>query len=266
MDLSSLQPYVDLARRYFEFERDQQRIIVSSPFVDRHLVSCGIAVQARSTKEWLVVHHGTTPNWASILRSFYRFADVPNMVMHLADEERQVLARAIDDSRVFREQYELFVGPSHNDSAFVGAFVFSYARFVSGLEVFRSALTLPTKGETVGWTWPKGRRSSEEEPPLDAAWREFREETGIEDMTIDLASAHPCTSSYRSNNGRIYETQIWVGQVDVPTPCPDIRERGEIVRREWKTSTELRTIWQNNPTLLSQFEQIESSTRPKLMT
>jgi 8-oxo-dGTP pyrophosphatase MutT (NUDIX family) len=233
----TLLPFVAQAARYNSLT---PRSVITSPFIQRNIVSYGLAVQACDTKRWLLVRPSMTPNFNMLLRGFYRIGDIDSMIEHCAPDERNLLVSWGPDppAGAFASLYQSRIGALKTSTGgeWTPAFVFAYSRFMSLYSVIRYwLLNAPASIERLTWTWPKGRRDALEEHPLLTAQREFEEETGlcVGDVTV-LDTTEPVRAAYRSNNGRIYETQLWIATLPCEVEPPKSTGKcGEVFERAW---------------------------------
>lgn len=225
------------------------RIVVDSPFTTRHLLSYGIAACAADTGRWLLVRPTTSPNFSSLVRGFYRVSDIGNMVRYITREEwSELYACCLVDGeqereRAFRALYltKFPIKTSEDESDFA----YALERFEQcRLSIRYSLENCPVQDHPeIDWTWPKGRRNGPEESALDAAMREFYEETGLDAKDLIVVTREPIGEFYRSNNGRIYETQCWVALLPREVQPPPVIEVGEISDRRWFSADELRSLF-----------------------
>jgi len=220
------------------------RIIVNSPFSQRHLISYGLAVFALDTRRWLLVRPLTTPNFSSIVRGFYRVSELKNMTKHIVHVERESLLtclRAKDSAKEFENLYARLFALHAPEEAAEDARDRAYAlqRFLDARRELLSALESDECAAVIEWTWPKGRRNGANETNLETAVREFEEESGISSRDIHIITNEPLVEFYKSNNGRVYETQCWVGVVEREAQLPPITAVGEIGDRRWIDEDEI---------------------------
>lgn len=225
------------------------RIIVESPFTQRHLVSYGIAACAADTGRWLLVRPVTSPNFSSIVRGFFRVSELENMTQYITRDECEELRAcclsdnpARDFDKLYRRKFFIVEGDEEDESDYLHA----RERFEKCRTDILAVLKPSSSLTSIDWTWPKGRRNGSIEPALDAALREFEEETGVstEDMTI--VTREPISEFYRSNNGRVYETQCWVGLLPTEVEPPPVHTVGEIAERRWFSPDEVRALFEPN--------------------
>lgn len=221
-----------------------RRIVVDSPYTSRHLLSYGIAACAADTGRWLLVRPTTSPNFSCILRGFFRVSDLENMVLYITRTECEEMSACcnIEDERcraeAFRALYtSKFAIEGKKDEI---DYAYAFERFEQcRKEIAERIKNSSTERPEIDWTWPKGRRNGATESTRDAALREFREETGLDSKDLIVVTQEPIGEFYRSNNGRIYETQCWVAVLPREVPPPPVTEVGEIAERRWFSVDEL---------------------------
>lgn len=88
------------------------------------------------------------------------------------------------------------------------------------------------------WGFPKGKKTSDRESNLDAAIREFEEETHINPDNIKIVSYVPLIETYYGSNGKLYKTLYYTAQCDkilnheYEYTNTSIRDKREIVSDE----------------------------------
>jgi 8-oxo-dGTP pyrophosphatase MutT (NUDIX family) len=82
---------------------------------------------------------------------------------------------------------------------------------------------------TPPWGFPKGKKNHKEYP-LDCAFREFREETGmdIDKTTVRILNKRPIVDIYMGSNKRLYGTMYYVAYIDHILPIKKVETQGEI--------------------------------------
>lgn len=241
------------------------RIIVASSFSQRPIISYGIALCCLSTNKWLLVSPSTTPNFAGLIRGYYRECDLENIVKYITLKEREIYLSACNSknpaeefSKIYSNFFEDFkynenmkiIPPTKEEcikKSRIPCNEYDYAlvRFILSLDIVKKIILDESgPGITPEWTWPKGRRSLPNENTLTAALREFEEETGISSELINIISPNPISNSYRSNNGRIYETQCWVATIRDEINVSQPTRAGEIGERKWMSDDEIRNLFE----------------------
>jgi len=64
------------------------------------------------------------------------------------------------------------------------------------------------------WGFPKGKKSCDSESTIDAAIREFEEETHVNPSNIKIVSYIPLTETYYGSNGKLYKTLYYAAQCE----------------------------------------------------
>lgn len=108
-------------------------------------------------------------------------------------------------------------------------------------EMVASSTTAWTETE---WEFPKGKRNANERD-IDAALREFEEETGLSRRNIEVISnVMPFDETFVGSNGKTYCHRYFLAYALVPETVADMTrfQRAEVSAMEWKTVSE---CWQS---------------------
>lgn len=270
------------------------RIIVASSFSQRPIISYGIALYCISTEKWLMVSPSTTPNFAGLVRGYYRECELENIIKYITNNEKQIFLNACNAENPAKEfsiiYSKFFEDYKYNENIEIicptkeesiqksripcNEYEYALSRFILSIEnIKKTILNENGPGIPQEWTWPKGRRSLPNENTLTAALREFEEETGISSNLITIISTNPISNSYRSNNGRIYETQCWVASIQDEINVNQPTKAGEIGERRWLSDDEIRNLFEplekndislNHASRYAHFETICRTLKSKL--
>ena len=88
------------------------------------------------------------------------------------------------------------------------------------------------------WGFPKGKKLCDTETTMEAAIREFEEETHINPKNIKIVSCIPLSETYYGSNGKLYKTLYYAAQCDkileheYEYTNTKIREQKEIISDE----------------------------------
>ena len=226
------------------------RVIISSPFLERSLVSYGIIAYARDTSRWLLVNRQNSPEFIVLVRGSYRLSEIPRLLPGLCVTEVDTLKRVLAAEQHWEPLFSVVFRKTVDGSA--KDYVYARTRFEEVIPLLKESLASMTGKQETEWLWPKGRLASASEVPYRCAVREFSEETGVplrlsnngalrlplDASPIGQAGAPspvgaPCVApphsvgpantsppvcintsplieSFRGANGRIYETRCWV--------------------------------------------------------
>ena len=269
------------------------RTILSSPFLDRALVSYGIIAYAEDTGRWLLVNRQHSPEFIILIRGSYRFSELDHLLAGLTVKElsklKGVLGCSLDREQAFAALFKQTIDGSPKDKDWQ----YAWTRFQESFSYLQQAVQNLTGKEFTEWLWPKGRLSSNSEMPYRCAIREFSEETGIQirltgngelklanddsSSSVICLNNTPLIESFRGTNGRIYETRCWVIVFSKEIPVTNIVESNrpsEIGARKWVSEEETRELLQPNKIkvlnealrLLSKEQKVETEDRSSWRT
>lgn len=167
-------------------------------------ISYGAIVYALDTKKWCLVQRRHSPEFIELIRGHYNHADISVLKYGLSRDEHVILLELLGDTSP--DKYEVIYQrtvPGEDWEFGYTKFIDCYNRLNNSLRDFDGVY------EDTEWLWPKGRPLKNEQQRTTAV-REFFEETGIEDMELQLVSQIPLIESYRGANGLTYQTKCWV--------------------------------------------------------
>lgn len=116
-------------------------------------------------------------------------------------------------------------------------------------DMVQSQLASMVANSTTAWTeteweFPKGKRNANERD-IDAALREFEEETGLSRRNIEVISnVMPLDETFVGSNGKTYSHRYFLAYALIPEAVADMTryQRSEVSAMEWKTVSE---CWQS---------------------
>ncbi len=245
--INEIKEKVFSAKRYIDLPN---RLIISSPFCDRPLISYGIIAYCSSTRRWLLVNRRHSPEEIFMMRGSYRNCEIPRLLNGKSRDELSRDEKSIGNEAYFRDRFISTIGTSEKDCQY------AWERFNEAQPLISRYLREISGKPTTGWLFPKGRMFSPYETPYKCALREFQEETGISILEyssresgksnlwkkgVHLVSPRPLVESFRASNGRIYETRCWIYVFEKeiePPPISDLNLPGEIGDRRWVSEEE----------------------------
>lgn len=85
------------------------------------------------------------------------------------------------------------------------------------------------------WEFPKGKRNNNEKD-IEAAIREFKEETGYSSDYINIIeNVNPFEEIFIGSNYKCYKTKYFLAYTDIDINIPDKYQKSEVSKVEWKT-------------------------------
>lgn len=216
-------------RRYADLP---DRRIIQSPFPRRRVISYGVIVFCPTTQRWLLVRTGLSYAFNTVLTGMFQKADIPTILSLVTPDEFTTLKSLYQGTVPFRSVYH-------------GSYLReSEERWSIQRDLLRPYLQHPPAPTSTPWSFPKGRMEGVERP-MEAALREYEEETGL--SATDLGAPldpEPVCESYISFDQSIYETKCWVFCLPPghPEPVLTLPENQEIVERRWVSTDEARLL------------------------
>ena len=230
---ANIEKYVATKRTY-PFEDFPSYIIRFNPHRQRHIMSFGIIAYCVETDKYLLVQRRYSPNYLTLLRGAYRRSNLPQLVKGMCNNEFKILRRVIYRQLNIHELLTIVCpGGDHDYSAMrFDNHENLILQLINKAQCDRDILDEPE------WLFPKGRPDKHENG-LDAALREFREETGISPGRIRPINQWPIVDHYKADNDFIYETRYWILVFDTEPPIPTKFQSYEVSARGWKTKDEV---------------------------
>ena len=84
------------------------------------------------------------------------------------------------------------------------------------------------------WGFPKGRRDLNE-TDLEAAFREFEEETNIKKSYVNLMNIHPFEELFMGSNKIRYKHKYYMGQINKKIKLKILSDNNEVRNIQWFT-------------------------------
>lgn len=240
IDDDNIKRSLDGSIKYSELPR---RLVIYSPFKKNAINSFGIILYSLKSHRWHLVQRLHSPEYIEIIRGSYRHSRIPILLSGLSRAENNTLVKLLDGS------FEDYIN-EHSKTVPFGGPLDGYEKFIDCKDLIRIGLSdLEPSYEETEWLWPKGRSISHFESPKDAAFREFKEETGIDPSKITIVHNTPIVESYTGKNDRIYQTKCWVCTIEQE---PELREVDdnvlptEIGNHGWFTFEESSNLLRNS--------------------
>lgn len=183
-------------------------VIKSENVKRRTSESYGLAVRCTTTGRQLMVRSQETSAFVLFFRGVYHLWKVPQLVAQMTSSEYKQLTDCLSDFSLYRQIFLKVSGPNHN--ALVEKY--AYQRLQDAAKIIQ-ACPCPTLQETT-FSCCRGQKNKGESP-LDCAYREFFEETGVQLREIP----HRFTKEQYENkmvtaSGLNYTSSIFVIEVD----------------------------------------------------
>ena len=209
------------------------RNIVNLPFKIKTVASYGVILY--STKGyWFLVRRRYSPEYLELIRGSYVHSDIKLLLEGCSPEEIDVFKKIIASNNfieLFTIEHRKVVPESdmHLRNAI--------DKLRDCFYILKEQLSkVKPDYDQSEWLPPKGKQTTYNEKPFDAALREFVEETGLDASKINLVSDIPIEESYIGRNNKIYQTICWLYITEELQPV-DVSER--IYKVEYKESEEI---------------------------
>lgn len=233
--------------------RSNRRLIVSTPFSSKSIVSYGLIVHARDTQRWIIIQRKHSAELLLFLRGLYRVSHLPVLLSHITIDEAKIISDCLYDLTTFQKTFkEIFVDEDH----YTVDYNYAILRFTENQHLVRDLLLrIDVSKNELTWNWPKGRlisANTEDEPnretPLACAKREFVEEVEAELPPPLYLSDGNLIEIFSTVSGRKIESRYWIYIIphEITIIPPD--NHPEVANRHWVT-TEQCAILINNQEL-----------------
>lgn len=218
-------------------------LVIENPFILRTYKSYGLIVYAKDTQRWFLVKRRHSHSLIILLKGCFVEAAVPGLVENLTDIEVQNLIACLGS----KDYLSRYLKETFNEDS-LSSLEYVWGRFQISKELIIQALNQRDRSiPEPQWFWTKGQANSSpnkgyEENPQNAAFREFKEEAGI-DLKMHIhhlkISKETFNHTINSHSGRIYSSSFWVvileNEIISPFPFDNI----EVSDRRWFKTDEI---------------------------
>lgn len=183
------------------------RLITTSPFRTKTIISYGLMVQAEDTQRWLIVQRKHTIEFILLLQGNYRYSHLPSLIVHLTSSEQEQLRTILD------LEYDDYCHYCQNLGIESKSHEYGYQNLEQNRLTLQLLLVNVTKSGQLTWSWPKGRCEWREKP-FSCACREFEEE--IEKELPPALKIESPMYIFRQNTllGREIEGRFWLYRIE----------------------------------------------------
>lgn len=235
-------------------------LISNSPFSHNTPTSFGLIVYAIDTQRWFLVRRRHSASLIILLWGCYQQANIPDIIASLANNEVPMVI----DAMTSKYKYAAVLFDVHHDLN-TKNIDYGYARLQESQDIINKCLEKRDKDQVIltDWFWAKGHRKQYPvEGHIEAAMREFKEESGIKDITCPYTICFdPIKFLSRGITGRYHQCVLWVCvfKNEIPAPEPDDEEI-EVSERKWMTYEEAMSVLPGtqSETLIEAEEKIKS--------
>ena len=217
------------------------RIIILTPFNVRTVISYGLMVFAKDTKRWVIVRDKHTSEYILLIKGYYRSTFTRFLLSKITPDESKIikncLANTID---VFIDLYINQLKLEKN------GLLYAIIRMAeSKNNILKILEDLDISGNTLPWTWPKGRIQNYyyKESDFECAIREFKEEVEIDLPPSIIYSDNYIDEIITTLTGRKLESRFWIYVIPNELELHKPIDNSEVSDRIWvDTETCIRLI------------------------
>lgn len=183
---------------------NSHRIIISTPFNMRSVISYGLMVFAKDTKRWVIVRDQHTSEYILLIKGYYRPTFTKFLLSKITPEEYQSIKNCLTSA------ISEFVNLYLNDLGLEkDGLLYAVVRMAESRTIILDMINdLDISNNTLPWNWPKGRIEKESE--FECAIREFKEEVEINLPQPILVSDTYVEETITTVTGRKLESRFWI--------------------------------------------------------
>lgn len=183
---------------------------------------------------YLLAQRRDTIEYADYIRGRYSFANLETYFGLMTQEERQRLARYHFDDL----WDDLWV--DHSNKYYKESYAKAKAKFYANVDLMKSLLENTQSDVTEpAWGFPKGKMNYGESE-VECAFREFKEETGLDINYLNLINMSPSQETFKGTNDKMYSTIYYIAQATEKTDIKKVYIPNSI--REYTVSDEISNL------------------------
>lgn len=205
------------------------RLITSSPFEFKKIISYGLIVYSKSTSTCIIVQRKHSIEFLLLLLGHYRPSILPLLLLNITYNEYQLLNQLLENNEIFFKSIFIDkIGLNENDLNY------GYFRFLeSKISIEQFYKLNKVNYNNLKWTWPKGKLNKNENE-FQCAKREFIEEVEIKLPPSIYQSSHYFTvENINTINYTNIETRCWLYIIKNEIELPSILNHPEVNNRKW---------------------------------
>jgi len=207
------------------------RVITSTPFNSRSVISYGLMVFAKDTKRWVIVRDKHNSEYILLIKGYYRSTFTKLLLSKLTSEEletiKTILTSTID---VFVNIYLNILNLEKN------GLLYAIVRMAeSRKDILEMIDDIDVSKNTLPWAWPKGRIQNYyfKETDFQCAIREFTEEVEINLPPPLLTSDNYLEENIIAITGRKLEARFWIYVIPNEIELQKPHDHPEVSDRMW---------------------------------
>jgi len=210
---------------------NQHRIIVSTPFNLRTVISYGLMVFAKDTKRWVIVRDKHTAEYILIIKGYYRSTFTRFLLSKITVEESKIIKNCLTSTiDVFIDLYLNYLKLEKD------GLLYAIIRMAeSRNNILKILDDLDISENTLPWAWPKGRMQNYflKETGFECAIREFKEEVEIDLPPSILNSDNYIEENVVTVTGRKLESRFWIYVIPNELELHKPMNNSEVSDRIW---------------------------------
>ena len=207
------------------------RIIISTPFNTRTVISYGLMVFAKDTKRWVIVRDKHTSEYILLIKGYYRSTFTRFLLSKITPEESKIIKNCLSNTiDVFIDLYINHLKLEKN------GLLYAIVRMAeSKNNILKIIEDLDISCNTLPWTWPKGRIQNYyfKETDFECAIREFKEEVEIDLPPSILNSDNYLEENITTLTGRKLESRFWIYVIPNELELHKPIDNSEVSDRMW---------------------------------
>ena len=237
----------------------KHRLVLSTPFVNRSIISYGLIVYSSDTRKFVIIQRKHSVEFLLYMKGLYRLTHLPFLLSSITSDEAQLISLSLDPDSFHHIYFDLL---DLDESSYF----YAITRMTESRDYIKTLLSsLDLSQNRLAWTWPKGRISftgSEREPPFSCAKREFEEEVEISLPPPLILSKTYIIETIQTLTGRSIESRyfFYVIPFEIPLSSPD--SHPEVSDRKWVSFDECLSTLSNGPFFESKLRDLVSLVPP----
>lgn len=207
------------------------RVIISTPFIVRPIISYGLMVFANDTKRCVIVRDGHTVEIIILMKGYYRPTFIKYILSKITPDEAMIIKNCLLSG------VDKFVDIYLNELKLEKAgLLYAIVRMAESRDVILKLIDeLDLSSNTLPWGWPKGRIQSHsfKESEFECAIREFKEEVEINLPPSIMNSDTYIEENITTLTGKKIESRYWIyvipNEIELSKPTNNL----EVCDRRW---------------------------------
>lgn len=202
------------------------RLITSTNFDKSKIISHGLILYAKDTKECIIVQRLHSVEFLLIFTGQYRPSLIPLLIPNLTKEEILILKKIINDNTLFKNVF-LEMGYKKDLD-------YAYIRFIESINLIQECIDRYSYNNKLKWTFPKGRLNIEDVDGFTCACREFVEEVEHElPKAIYISPHYFVVENLKTLGCKNIESRCWLYVVEHKFDLLPIINHTEVNDRKW---------------------------------